>query len=73
MRNLVGAGLIALVVTGLVPAVGAVLMSSLAPATLSPPAMVKATEAPARTRLSAAALTNARAVSWISSGHLSQP
>jgi hypothetical protein len=72
MRNLVGASLIALVVTGLVPAVGAVLMSSLAPAA-QPAIVVKATEAPARARLSAAALSNARAVSWISSGHVAQP
>ncbi|HUO88066.1 MAG TPA: hypothetical protein VMU08_02740 [Rhizomicrobium sp.] len=71
MRNLVGAGLIALVVTGLVPAVGAILMSSLEPSPRAP-AMATAVEVPAHPHLSAVALSNARAVSFISSGHVSK-
>src|SRR5262249_1568434 len=72
MRNLIGAGFIALVVTGLVPAVGAVLMVSLAP-TSQPVVTVKTRDSHAHARLSAMALSNARAVSWISSGHVAGP
>jgi hypothetical protein len=72
MRNLIAAGVIALVVAALVPAVGAALMSSLAPMPVSP-AITKADAAPLSKHLSAAALTNARAVSWISSGHVVAP
>jgi hypothetical protein len=72
MRNLVVAGVIALVVTGLVPAVGAALMSSLAPMPVAP-AVAKAAFAPALKHPSAVMLSNAQAVSWISSGHVVAP
>jgi hypothetical protein len=71
MRNLIAAGVIALIVAGLVPAVGAAIMSSLAPMPMTIP-VTKAT-VPASRHPSAAVLTNARAVSWISSGHVVGP
>jgi hypothetical protein len=67
MRSLLVAGLVALIVTGLVPAVGAVLMSVLEPAT------VTSSVAPEPSHRSAGMLGNARAVSWISSGHIEAP
>jgi hypothetical protein len=72
MRNLVAAGVIALIVAGLVPAVGAAIMSSLAPMPVTP-ALARTTAVPVSQHPSAAALTNARAVSWISSGHVVGP
>jgi hypothetical protein len=67
MRSLLVAGLVALIVTGLVPAVGAVLMSVLEPATVVTSTVARPSHH------SAGMLGNARAVSWISSGHIEAP
>jgi hypothetical protein len=72
MRGLLGAGLIALGVTGLVPALGSALLNFDIMAS-QPSVKVTATSFPSTLHPSAAMLAKARAVSWISSGHIVAP